>query len=100
MTPSTAAPDKVAYCQFCQTVTWHYGLICEWSDMHVARGMAAGDKPATLLFWLNGEERTLRDFWFSLPTALRLRWWRETDYGRAAAPPPDDLVKAMWEALR
>lgn len=34
----------------------------------------------------------IRD-WFSLPIALRQRWWRETDYGRLA--PSAELAAAV-----
>lgn len=34
-----------------------------------------------------------KEHWFSLPLKLRVRWWRETDYGRRE--PSDELLAAV-----
>jgi hypothetical protein len=38
-----------------------------------------------------------RDEWFSLPLKLRVRYWRETDYGRLA--PSAELIQEIKQHL-
>lgn len=49
---------------------------------------------------VKGELIFTSDEWFSLPLAFRMRWWRETDYGKRR--PSDELLGAArtWIAAQ